>query len=37
MLMAVVIFYQKGLMGHNEFTWDWFFREIKKIGGGKRK
>lgn len=37
MLMAVVIFYQKGLMGHNEFTWDWFFRRVKKIGGGNKK
>lgn len=37
MLMAVVIFYQKGLMGHNEFTWDWFFRGVKKIGGGRKK
>jgi branched-chain amino acid transport system permease protein len=30
-LMAVVILYQKGLMGHNEFTWDGLFRGIKKI------
>jgi len=30
LLMAVVIFYQKGLMGHNEFTWDNLFGLAKK-------
>jgi len=35
-LMAVVIFYRKGLMGRNEFTWDGFFRGIKRLTGRKK-
>jgi branched-chain amino acid transport system permease protein len=30
-LMAVVIFYQKGLMGHNEFTWEGLSRVTRKL------
>ncbi|MFA7565992.1 MAG: branched-chain amino acid ABC transporter permease [Alkalispirochaeta sp.] len=30
-LMAVVIFYQKGLMGHNEFTWAGLSRVTRKL------
>jgi len=32
LLMIVILFYQQGLMGTNEFTWDWFLkkRTLKK-------
>lgn len=42
LLMAVVLFYQRGLLGHKEFTWDvllpsnWKKWLIKKQAGGKR-
>jgi len=36
LLMAVVILYQKGLMGRNEFTWDGFFRGVNKLTGRKK-
>lgn len=31
LLMVVVLFYRRGIMGTNEFTWDGFFRLIKGI------
>lgn len=31
LLMVVVLFYRKGLMGTNEFSWDGLFRLIKSI------
>jgi branched-chain amino acid transport system permease protein len=42
LLMAVVLFYQRGLLGHREFTWDvllpsnWRKWLSKKQAGGKR-
>jgi branched-chain amino acid transport system permease protein len=27
LLMIVILFYQRGLMGTNEFTWDWFLKK----------
>ncbi len=33
LLMLVVIFYQRGIMGTNEFTWDWFFKAKKNKSG----
>lgn len=34
LLMIVILFYQNGLMGSNEFTWDWFLEKkfLKKWG-----
>jgi len=38
-LMLVILFYQRGLMGTNEFTWDWILnrrnRKGKKLEGEK--
>lgn len=31
LLMIVIIFYQRGIMGTNEFTWDWILKRQKKI------
>ncbi|WP_051531249.1 branched-chain amino acid ABC transporter permease [Clostridiisalibacter paucivorans] len=30
LLMIVILFYQQGLMGTNEFTWDWFIDRKKR-------
>ncbi len=30
LLMLIIIFYQRGLMGTNEFSWDWFLRRKDK-------
>ncbi|WP_432662116.1 branched-chain amino acid ABC transporter permease [Wukongibacter baidiensis] len=30
LLMLVILFYQRGLMGTNEFTWDWILNRKKK-------
>lgn len=35
LLMAVVLFYRRGLMGNHEFTWDGLARLLRRIG--KRK
>ncbi|PAB58419.1 branched-chain amino acid ABC transporter permease [Anaeromicrobium sediminis] len=32
MLMGVILFYQKGIMGTNEFSWDWFSFKKKSKG-----
>ncbi|WP_124064964.1 branched-chain amino acid ABC transporter permease [Clostridium sp. E02] len=37
LLMAVVLFYRKGIMGSNEFSWDGLFRLIRRIPGLKKK
>ena len=38
LLMVVVLFYRRGLMGNHEFTWDGFFGLIRSIPGRfKRK
>ncbi len=37
LLMAVVILYQKGLMGRNEFTWDGFFQGLHRLSGRKKR
>ena len=37
LLMAVVILYQKGLMGRNEFTWDGFFQRLHRMSGRKKR
>ncbi|SHK00275.1 branched-chain amino acid ABC transporter permease [Paramaledivibacter caminithermalis] len=31
LLMIVILFYQRGLMGTNEFNWDWIINRKKKI------
>lgn len=31
LLMIVILFYQRGLMGTNEFSWDWILNRKKKI------
>lgn len=30
LLMIVILFYQRGIMGTNEFSWDWFLKRKKK-------
>lgn len=37
LLMAVVLFYRRGLMGANEFSWDGLGRLLKGILPGKKK
>ena len=36
MLMAVIIFYQRGLMGTNEFSWDGLKNVVKKMHNRKK-
>ena len=33
LLMVVVLFYRRGIMGGNEFSWDGLFRLLKSIPG----
>ncbi|SKC88816.1 branched-chain amino acid ABC transporter permease [Maledivibacter halophilus] len=35
LLMLVILFYQRGLMGTNEFSWDWILRKKDKTAIGK--
>ncbi len=37
LLMIVIIFYQRGLMGTNEFTWDWILNRKNKKSLKKEK
>lgn len=37
LLMAVVLFYRRGIMGSNEFSWNGLFRLIKGIPGRLKK
>ena len=29
LLMVIILFFRRGLMGRNEFSWEWFLRVIK--------
>lgn len=31
LLLAVILFYQKGLFGGKEFSWDWLFEQFSKV------
>ncbi len=31
LLLAVILFYQKGLFGSKEFSWDWLFEQFSKV------
>ena len=35
-LMVVVLFWRRGIMGQNEFSWDAIYRWIKKLTSGKK-
>lgn len=37
LLMIVIIFHQRGIMGTNEFTWDWIFNRKKKVSDSLEK
>ena len=37
LLMAVVLFYSRGIMGNHEFSWDGLFRLIRGIPGKFKK
>lgn len=30
-LVVIMLFRTKGILGHSEFTWDWFYSKLKKI------
>ncbi|MEY8355031.1 branched-chain amino acid ABC transporter permease [Lachnospiraceae bacterium 54-53] len=37
LLMAVVLFYRRGIMGSNEFSWDGLGRLIRRLFSGRKK